>query len=139
MHGARFRICAIVGLLGTFLLTATHSAEAAKGKRAAYAENLRQARTLLNDAERDYDGHRDRAMKELTLAIEDLEGTKAHKIADAAPSTAKHLNSAPPEKQTQQQSDAKMRHALAIMQPCCRKSPPSIPGRPAVCKRPSIK
>ncbi len=94
----------------------TDCAKAAKGQRAAEAERLRQARTLLNDADRDYDGHRNRAMKELTGAIEDLEGTKAKKIAETTPSTAKHLNGPPPEKQTQAQSDAKMRHALSIMQ-----------------------
>jgi beta-glucosidase-like glycosyl hydrolase len=88
---------------------------------------LKSVRSLLEQADHDYKGHRANAVRELTYAIRSLETAKtknspltpqqkaARAAAKQAKIAAKEAAAANPNREPQQASDAQLRSALAVL------------------------
>lgn len=97
-----------LGVLAAGLLLAAGASAAPRQTTPANAQaitQLKAARTLLNNAKHDYDGHRAKAVHEVTKAIHALEGTHGRQAA--------HLGKSKGNKnEPQSVSDALLQQAL---------------------------
>jgi hypothetical protein len=114
----------MLALLFVLALGSTASAQAptpqpgvVKGEKVELIEQLISAHKLLAEADRDYDGHRALAAKEVHKAIKELSGNHHHKKAQTTtPPVAKAKAKHPPMREAQATSDAQLSQALAILQ-----------------------
>ncbi len=89
---------------------------ATNGATSATVTALHQAKTLLDTAIHDYDGHRGKAVSELHHAIHELTPHTQHKAAGAAKgNAAKGTKETTTPGETQAQSDAQLKQALQLL------------------------
>jgi hypothetical protein len=94
---------------------------ATTGTTSEVVTGLHQAKTLLDTAIHDYDGHRGKAVSELHHAIHELTPHTQHKATGAAKGNAAKGNAAKGAKETttpgenQAQSDAQLKQALQLL------------------------